>query len=455
MSPHTFKRSVTLFCLSVAQTNAATFTVALDGTGDFNTIQAALDATAEGDIVEVADGLYTGEGNYNLMFPSWTITLRSANGPENCIIDGVNHDSGADMTFGGTIEGFQIIRTRNASGALICANGAFVINCIIKDNDIRGITFGQGLTHIRGCDISNNTAIGDGGGISCDFCLSTAHVIVEDCVISNNTAGSYGGAFDARVSFGNPGSATFRNCRIFGNHADREGGGLNINVWDVNVYDTIISQNTAGSQGGAVYIRGGGKGARLYTERCTIFDNSPSWRIFSNSDLVICNSIIRNDSFTIQDSPSVGIETNYSHIQNMDEIVDLANPTVILGPGILRADPLLSTGIGEAHLMPGSPAINAGNPDFTADAGEADFEGDPRVLYGRLDIGADEWFNPGDFDGDGDVDLLDFAAFQICYTGNETVTAFTDECVVFDADNDHRINLTDFAEFQLLFTGPM
>jgi hypothetical protein len=139
----------------------------------------------------------------------------------------------------------------------------------------------------------------------------------------------------------------------------------------------------------------------------------------------------------------------------MDEIVDLANPTVILGPGILRADPLLSTGIGEAHLMPGSPAINAGNPDFTADAGEADFEGDPRVLYGRLDIGADEWFNPGDFDGDGDVDLLDFAAFQICYTGNETVTAFTDECVVFDADNDHRINLTDFAEFQLLFTGPM
>lgn len=449
--PHIRWIASTCFLIMCSHANAAVFIVALDGTGDFDTIQAAIDATVEGDIVEVADGVYTGPGNRDLTFPEWPITVRSANGPEFCTIDCMGEGRAATISSGGTIEGFRITGADfGGQGTLYCVNDAFVLNCIIRDNDTRGITFGPGLTIVRGCDISHNSVSGDGGGIACYLCTSSAQLIVEDTVISQNT-GYFGGAFNARLDGNTTGSATFRNCRIFGNHAKSVGGALNINIWDVYLYDTIISQNTAGSKGGAVYIRGGGFGARLYAERCTIFDNSPYWRIYSNSELVFF-SIIRSDTFAIQGFSSV--ETAYSHIQNMDQLVDVPGVTVVKGPGNLRADPLLSTGFGQASLMPGSPAINAGNPEYTAESGDADIEGDPRVLYGRLDIGANEWFNPGDYDGDGDVDLADFAYFQICFTGSQAVDMFVDECVVFDGNRDRRVDLDDFGEFQLLYTGP-
>jgi len=64
-----------------------TITVRADGSGDYPTIQAAIDAASDYDVVVVADGNYTGEGNKNLDFGGKAITLRSQNGPEKCIID--------------------------------------------------------------------------------------------------------------------------------------------------------------------------------------------------------------------------------------------------------------------------------------------------------------------------------------------------------------------------------
>jgi hypothetical protein len=61
---------------------------------------------------------------------------------------------------------------------------------------------------------------------------------------------------------------------------------------------------------------------------------------------------------------------------------------------------------------------------------------------------------PGDCDGDGDVDLADFGEFQLCFTG--PVGGPVDEacdCANFDADGD--VDLADFASFQLAFTGPL
>jgi hypothetical protein len=53
----------------------------------YQTIQAAINAASGGDVVIVADGTYTGSGNKNIDFKGKAITVKSANGPGNCIID--------------------------------------------------------------------------------------------------------------------------------------------------------------------------------------------------------------------------------------------------------------------------------------------------------------------------------------------------------------------------------
>ncbi|MFH0982293.1 MAG: M28 family peptidase [Planctomycetota bacterium] len=68
-------------------------------------------------------------------------------------------------------------------------------------------------------------------------------------------------------------------------------------------------------------------------------------------------------------------------------------------------------------------------------------------------------FVPGDFDGDGDVDLADYAVFADCMAGPETTPApappaTAQDCLnVFDFDVDSDVDLTDFAGFQEGFTG--
>ncbi len=67
---------------------AATYFVAPDGTGDFPTIQAAVDAASSGDTLELSNGTFTGAGNHSITFAGKTLTVQSRSGdPQACVID--------------------------------------------------------------------------------------------------------------------------------------------------------------------------------------------------------------------------------------------------------------------------------------------------------------------------------------------------------------------------------
>ena len=134
---------VLAFALILCSTTA--FGATIHVPGDHPTIQAAIDASADGDTVLVADGTYKGKGNKNLDFNGKELTLQSENGPLKTIIDCEN--SGRGLYFhNGEIEdalvsGFTITngRVRDQGGGIYVINSAPTItNCIIVNNIAAG-----------------------------------------------------------------------------------------------------------------------------------------------------------------------------------------------------------------------------------------------------------------------------------------------------------------------------
>jgi hypothetical protein len=139
---------VLLFAATVA---GDTIYVCWDGSGDYVLIQEGIDAAQDGDEVVVCDGTYTGLGNKNLDFHGKAITVRSANGPQACIIDcqgdgrGFHFHSGeteTSLVTGITIEG----GSANSDSPGCCCGG--------------GILCDDSSPTITNCTITGNTADG-------------------------------------------------------------------------------------------------------------------------------------------------------------------------------------------------------------------------------------------------------------------------------------------------------
>ena len=207
-----------------------TYTIHPDGSGDYPTLQDAIDAASDGDVIELTDGMFHGAGNRNLDCLGKEITIRSQSGdPWTCTINsgyqgrGFNFHSGEDHST--IVDGITI------------AYGFGV-------NDGLGIRCENASPWIRNCRIVDNGAAEDrGGGIYCLECSPR----ISDCTIARNSS-QYGGGIYCQDA-----SPLIERCVISGNYAVQQGGGLGCH-WYSNptiVSCTFYANDVVGS-GGAV-----------------------------------------------------------------------------------------------------------------------------------------------------------------------------------------------------------
>jgi parallel beta-helix repeat protein len=395
--------------------NAEVIYVCWDGSGDFLTIQEGIDAAVDGDEVVVCDGVYTGAGNKNLDFGGKAITVRSANGPDNCVID-----------CEGEGRGFYFHSAEREASVL---SGFTIQNGYVGWDDPAG-GYGSGICcqesspTISDCTIRRNTTHGVGGGICCEFSSAT----IDNCTITQNIAeeSSGGGVYVDR------GNAAISNCTVTDNTAMYEGGGIHCASSDPVIGNCAISGNTAytgaalfceansgpavsnctitgntAHRGGAVYC----VASSVAIANCTIVGNAATYQgggiyCYRSATLTIANCVLWGDSaaqgpeiaLRSTDYPST-LTISYSDIKGGEAAAYVEDGcTLNWGEGNIDADPTFAFR-DDRHLMGGSPCIDAGTNHPPGGLPPEDPDGNPRPLDGdgdsvaTADMGVYE-FNP-------------------------------------------------------------
>ena len=154
-----------------------------------------------------------GSGNKDLDFNGKAITVKSKNGPENCVIDLQGTGRGFYFHSGETqssvLSGFTITNGNDSHGGAIKCSSSPVIN---------------------NCRIIGNTASSSGGGIFCAVWSCT----ITNCTIIGNTAAWGGGVYISHAR------TQITNCTIIGNTATLQGGGLYVNDSAANITNCIL-----------------------------------------------------------------------------------------------------------------------------------------------------------------------------------------------------------------------
>jgi hypothetical protein len=266
-----------------------------DGSGDFRTIQAALDApdVADGDTLWLADGTYRGDGNRDLDFHGKQVVLISQSGdPTSCIIDceGSSSDPHRGLRFlagegtGMVVEGVTIRNGYAASegGAVHFAASVSVfdvvfMNCRFENNSaVRGGAawyFDQVTLSFTGCVFAGNEASEAGGAVYSELENTTTYTA---CEFLDNTA-PQGGALFYYSAYGKkrmPASPAaydvISGCRFSGNMAQNGGAVYCQSGASPNFLDCVFQNNFA-TEGGAFYAR---EDAAPHLENCLIWENT-------------------------------------------------------------------------------------------------------------------------------------------------------------------------------------
>ncbi len=390
-------------------------TVCLSGGCDHTSIQAAVDAANDGDVIKVATGTYTGvtarEGVTQVVYINKSVTIRggyttACTEPPDPEANPTTLDAqqqGRVLYITGdispTVEGLRITGG-DATGLdgwsappfdLDAGGGIYIVGtaATISNNQIFG-----------------NTAVG-GGGV---FLFRGDHVTLNGNTVTDNTADSGGGLFLWMFS-----DATLNGNTVFSNTAVWEGGGLRLD-WDsrATLNGNTVSSNTANT-GGGLYL--GGSDATLINN--VIVDNrvedAGSGLYVGDSSPLLChNTIARNHGGGEEGLYVTGTRPDQTRLYN----------TILVGHGVgihvegnssaylegtlwantidwsgnvttthdVWGDPDFVDYVArDYHINAGSAAVDAGVYTFL----DHDVDGDPRPTAFGPDIGADERPGPG------------------------------------------------------------
>lgn len=257
---------------------------------------------------------------------------------------------------------------------------------------------GTGPITLTNNRFSDNTSDSNGGGaaFTSDYC-STRTITLTNNSFSGNRSNSGGGAY---VGLCYDGTITLTN-NSFSDNTGSDGGGARISGRTITLTNnSIVGNQSKAGAGLNLYI-----GSAETTDSATLYNN-----LFWNNvatDNQGADLKIENDSDG--DHLPTPIKLFGNSFNRSTAGFQITVPITIHSSNIKGLAPLfVDAAKGDLHLLPGSPMINAGYAQ-TPNLPETDFEGDPRVLGGRVDIGADE------FD-DGSDDAPDFRVTKLALT---------------------------------------
>jgi hypothetical protein len=243
------------------------------------------------------------------------------------------------------------------------------------------IASGETVT-ISGFTIRNGHAGTTGGGVDNE---NNATVTITSCTISSNTAGLGGGMF-------NGGPLTIGSTTLSDNSASNGGGIYNDGAGVATLTNSTVSGNTA-SEGGGIFNIG-----EFASTNSTLSNNSASLGggVFNSETLQIGKTIL-NIGASGANISNAGTVTSLGYNLSSDD-----GGGLLTGPGDqINTNPLLGPlqnngGPTFTHeLLAGSPAIDAGDPNFTPPPfNDQRGPGFSRVVNSRIDKGSFEVQGP-------------------------------------------------------------
>jgi hypothetical protein len=220
----------------------------------YATIQSAIDAAADGDVIQIAKGRYV----ENLVIVAKRVTLQGAD-KRTTIVDG--NGQGAVITIGR--QATVPLRTSVSLTDLTITRG--------YASGGGGITvFYAGSLTLRHSIVTGNHSTGDGGGINV---FSDEPVTIADSSVTNNSAEFWGGGIFAT---GEDANVSIARSTFAANSASQGfGGGIALlyDASNLSVTDTEVADNSA-HQAGGIYGGSGAPHSHLTVQNVVVSGNT-------------------------------------------------------------------------------------------------------------------------------------------------------------------------------------